>query len=140
MALGGGGDPRPAPRGQAIGHLADEPIPRLRDCAPTWNALWCIVPRPDGRPTAHSSTTSTSGGPRRVRAGIAITTVFHEVLHPDITAVPLEGVAPSHVVVAIRVGDRSRLVAAFRNLAQVHLTGPEPHLTLRPCCVTDQTV
>lgn len=79
-------------------------------------------------------------GPRRVRAGIAITTVFHEVLHPDITAVPLEGVAPSHVVVAIRVGDRSRLVAAFRNLAQVHLTGPEPHLTLRPCCVTDQTV
>jgi len=36
----------------------------------------------------------------------------------------LEGVEPSQVVVASRAGDRSRLVAAFRKLAEVHLTAP----------------
>jgi hypothetical protein len=46
-------------------------------------------------------------------------------LRPDITTVPLEGVEPSHVVLASRSGDRSRLVAAFRKLAEAHLTGPE---------------
>jgi hypothetical protein len=45
-------------------------------------------------------------------------------LRPDITTVPLEGVEPGRVVVASRAGDRSRLVAAFRKLAAVHLTGP----------------
>ena len=55
---------------------------------------------------------------------VAVTTGFHETLRPDITAVPLEGVEPSHVVVASRAGDRSRLVAAFRKLAEVHLTAP----------------
>ena len=55
---------------------------------------------------------------------VAVTTVFHERLRPDITTVPLEGVEPSHVVLASRAGDRSRLVAAFRKLAEVHLTAP----------------
>ncbi|WP_230329476.1 type 2 periplasmic-binding domain-containing protein [Nocardia aurantiaca] len=46
-------------------------------------------------------------------------------LRPDLTAIPLAGVAPSHVVVVSRAEDRSRLVAAFRKYAQVMLTGPE---------------
>ena len=33
---------------------------------------------------------------------------------------------PSHVVLATRAGDRSRLVADFRRCAQAHLTGPAP--------------
>jgi hypothetical protein len=45
---------------------------------------------------------------------------------PDLTTVPLHGVEPSHVVLATRAGDRSRLVAAFRKLAQVRLTGADP--------------
>jgi hypothetical protein len=44
----------------------------------------------------------------------------------DLTAVPLHGVEPSHVVLATRAGDRSRLVAAFRKPAQARLTGPGP--------------
>ena len=47
-------------------------------------------------------------------------------LRPDLTTVPLEGVEPSHVVLATRAGDHSRLVAAFRKCAEAHLTGPDP--------------
>jgi hypothetical protein len=42
-------------------------------------------------------------------------------LRPDLTTVPLEGVEPSHVVLATRAGDHDRLVAAFRKSAQAHL-------------------
>ncbi|MFY2861229.1 LysR family transcriptional regulator, partial [Mycobacterium sp. THU-M104] len=45
-------------------------------------------------------------------------------LRPDIITVPLRGVEPCHVVLATRAGDRGRLVAAFRKLAEAHLTGP----------------
>ena len=44
-------------------------------------------------------------------------------VRPDLTAVPLRGVEPSHVVLATRANDRSRLVAAFRKTAQAQLTG-----------------
>jgi DNA-binding transcriptional LysR family regulator len=56
---------------------------------------------------------------------VAITAGFHgNSLRPDITTVPLENVEPSHVVLATRAGDRSRLVVAFRKLAEAHLTAP----------------
>lgn len=45
-------------------------------------------------------------------------------LRPDLTTVPLEGVEPSHVVLATRAGDHSRLVAAFPNAPK--LTSPDP--------------
>jgi hypothetical protein len=45
-------------------------------------------------------------------------------IRPDLTMIPLDGVAPGHVVVAIRAGDRSRLVAAFSRAARDCLTGP----------------
>jgi hypothetical protein len=44
-------------------------------------------------------------------------------LRPDLTTVPLEGVEPSHIVLATRAGDRHRLVAAFVKAAQAHLGG-----------------
>jgi hypothetical protein len=43
-------------------------------------------------------------------------------LRPDLTTIPLHGVDPSHVVLATRAGDRSRLVAAFGKAAQALLT------------------
>jgi len=43
---------------------------------------------------------------------------------PDLTTIPLRDVEPSHVVLATRAGNHSRLVAAFRKSAQAHLTGP----------------
>jgi hypothetical protein len=45
-------------------------------------------------------------------------------LRSDLTTVPLHGVDPSHVVLATRAGDHSRLVAAFHKSAEAHLTGP----------------
>src|SRR5580704_5693621 len=60
---------------------------------PAWNAYWRIDARPDGSPP------------------------------PDLTTIPLDGVEPSHVVLATRAGDRGRLVAAFRKCAQARLTG-----------------
>ncbi len=39
-------------------------------------------------------------------------------LRPDLTTVPLEGVEPSHVVLATRRDGRGGLVAAFRAAAQ----------------------
>ena len=45
-------------------------------------------------------------------------------LRPDLTTIPLHGVEPSHVVLATRADDRSRLVAAFRKYAHAHLTSP----------------
>jgi len=45
-------------------------------------------------------------------------------LRPDLTTIPLHGVEPSHVVLATRASDRSRLVAAFRKSAHDCLTGP----------------
>ncbi|HEY1002579.1 MAG TPA: hypothetical protein VGD83_23350 [Streptosporangiaceae bacterium] len=40
---------------------------------------------------------------------------------PDLTTIPMDGVEPSHVVLATRAGDRGRLVAAFRKCAQALL-------------------
>jgi hypothetical protein len=45
-------------------------------------------------------------------------------LRPDLTMIPLEGVEPSHVVLATRAGDNNRLLAAFRKAAEAHLTAP----------------
>jgi DNA-binding transcriptional LysR family regulator len=47
-------------------------------------------------------------------------------MHPDVTTVPLDGIEPSHVVLATRAGDRGRLVAAFRRCAHDCLTAPGP--------------
>jgi DNA-binding transcriptional LysR family regulator len=110
-----------------IDDIADEPIPKFRDCDPAWNDFWRIDPRPDGRGAPEGPLLETlEDGLELIAAGqaVAITIGFFERLRPDITTVPLEGVEPGHVVLASRAGDRSRLVAAFRKLAAVHLTGP----------------
>ncbi|MBM7784106.1 hypothetical protein [Tenggerimyces flavus] len=61
-----------------------------------------------------------------IAAGQAIAIAPAELrgLRPDLTAVPLEGVEPSHVVLATRAGDRRRLVTAFRKVAQAQFTRP----------------
>jgi DNA-binding transcriptional LysR family regulator len=110
-----------------IDDIADEPIPKLRDCDPAWNAFWRIDPRPDGRRAPDGPVFETlDDGLELIAAGqaVAIATGFHERLRPDITTVPLEGVEPSHVVLASRAADRSRLVGAFRKLAAAHVTAP----------------
>jgi DNA-binding transcriptional LysR family regulator len=110
--------------------IADEPMPRVRHSDPSWSAFWRIDPRPDGRRAPDGPFIEALEDKfELIAAGqvVAISAGFHgNSLRPDITSVPLEGVEPSHVVLATRAGDRSRLVAAFRKLAEAHLTGPDP--------------
>jgi DNA-binding transcriptional LysR family regulator len=109
--------------------IADEPLPRALD--PTWNAFWRVDPRPDGSPapdgplvegTVEDKIELIAGG-----QAVAIVPACAGIngLRPDLTTIPLEGVEPSHVVVATRAGDRSRLVTDFRRYAETHLTAPD---------------
>jgi DNA-binding transcriptional LysR family regulator len=110
-----------------IDDIAGEPMPRLPD--PAWNAFWRVDPRPDGRPAP--------GGPlvtdlddklELIASGQAVAIVSAGLradhLRPDLTTIPLYGIEPAHVVLATRAGDKNRLVAAFRKIAEAQLSGP----------------
>ena len=109
--------------------IADEPLPRLPD--PVWNAFWRIDPRPDGRPAPDGPLVEALEDKLElIASGQAVTIVSAGLradrLRPDLTTIPLDGVEPSHVVLATRAGDNNRLLAAFRRAAEAHLTGPAP--------------
>jgi DNA-binding transcriptional LysR family regulator len=107
--------------------IADEPMPRVRDSDPVWSAFWRVEPRPDGRRAPDGPVIDAMEDKFEVIAAgqaVAISAGAHaSALRPDITTIPLEGVEPSRVVLATRAEDRNRLVAAFRKLAEAHLTG-----------------
>jgi len=101
--------------------IADEPLPRVLD--PGWNAFWRVDPRPDGRPAPDGPVVEGAEDTLElIAAGQAVAIVppcaHVGTMRPDLTTVPLEGVEPSHVVLATRADDRSRLVAAFRTVAE----------------------
>jgi DNA-binding transcriptional LysR family regulator len=107
--------------------IADEPIPRMPDAA--WNAYWRIDPLPDGRPAPDGPLVDAIEDKNElIAAGQAVAIIpggFPAgVIRPDLTTIPLHGVEPSHVVLATRADDRSRLVAAFRKAARDCLTAP----------------
>jgi DNA-binding transcriptional LysR family regulator len=106
--------------------IADEPIPRFPD--PEWDAYWRIDPRPGGRPAPGGPPVETIEDKLEYIAAGQAVAVIPAALHtggtrPDLTAIPLHGVEPGHVVVATRTADRSRLVAAFRASARDRLSG-----------------
>jgi len=110
-----------------IDDIADEPIPKLRDCDPAWNAFWRIDPRPDGRQAPDGPFFETlEDGSELIAAGqaVAITIDFHQRLRPDITTVPLEGVEPGHVVVASRAGTAAAWWPPFANTPR-HTSPPQ---------------
>jgi DNA-binding transcriptional LysR family regulator len=109
--------------------IADEPMPRIRDSDPTWSAFWRVDPRPNGRRAPDGPFIDALEDKFEVIAAgqaVAITAGGSHIsaLRPDLTTIPLDGIEPSHVVVACRADDRSRLVAAFRKLAEAHITAP----------------
>jgi DNA-binding transcriptional LysR family regulator len=109
--------------------IADEPIPKMSD--PAWNAYWRIDPRPDGRPAPDGPLVAAIEDKNElIAAGDAVAIIPGGLparsIRPDLTTIPLHGVDPSHVVLATRAGDRSRLVAAFRKSAADCLTAPDP--------------
>jgi DNA-binding transcriptional LysR family regulator len=103
-----------------IDDIADEPLPRLPD--PEWNAFWRIDPRPDGSPAPDGPVVKDIEDKLELIAAGQAVAIAPSVLgggrlRPDLTSIPLEDVEPSHVVLATRAGDRSRLVSAFRKYA-----------------------
>ncbi|WP_327064582.1 LysR substrate-binding domain-containing protein [Kitasatospora sp. NBC_01302] len=108
--------------------IADEPLPKVRGCDPMVSAFWRIDPRPDGRPAPDGPLAETTEDLIELAAtGQAVfITVAAGPVRPDLTAIPLEGVEPSRVVLATRARDRNPLVAAFRAHARAHLTGRDP--------------
>jgi DNA-binding transcriptional LysR family regulator len=110
----------------SVDDIAGEPIPRLPD--PAWNAYWRIDPRPDGSPAPDGPLVAAIEDKNElIAAGQAVAVIPAGVAvgspRPDLTTIPLDGVEPSHVVLATRAGDRGRLVSAFRKCAQALLTG-----------------
>ncbi len=96
----------------------------MRGADPLASAFWRIDPRPDGRPAPDGPLIDAAAEQFELIAGgqaVTISVATH-TLRPDLTTVPLDGVEPSHVVLATRTGDRNRLVAAFRSCAGKHLT------------------
>jgi len=109
--------------------IADEPLPQVPD--PAWNAFWRVDPRPDGRRVPDGPLVEALEDKLELIAdgqAVAIVPAGEHTsrLRPDLTTVPLRDVEPSHVVLAARAGDHSRLVAAFRKCAEAHLLGPGP--------------
>ncbi|XUL93177.1 LysR family transcriptional regulator [Streptomyces galilaeus] len=112
-----------------VDDIADEPVPQLPGADPAWAAFWRIDPRPDGRPAP--------GGPV-IRAledkfefvadgrAVAIAAGIRpgQTIRPDIVAIPLHGVEPSHVALATRAGEHNRLLSAFRKAAHALLRAP----------------
>jgi DNA-binding transcriptional LysR family regulator len=100
--------------------IVDEPLPRLPDAA--WNTFWRIDPRPDGRPAPDGpAVKDIEDKLELIAAGECVAIApgaVRERLRPDLCAIALEGVEPSHVVLATRAGDRSRLVVDFRKYAE----------------------
>ena len=107
--------------------IADEPMPQVRD--PMFNSFWRVDPRPDGSRAPDGPLVQDIEEKLELVASgqaVSIVAASREVAHfrPDLTMVPLEGVEPSHVVLASRAGENNRLITAFRKCAEAHITGP----------------
>ncbi|MFF0524599.1 LysR family transcriptional regulator [Actinomadura nitritigenes] len=111
-----------------VDDIADEPLPRVPGADPAWSAFWRLEPRPGGRPAPDGPVMDDLEDKfELVAAGQAVAITAHvpgRAPRPDLVMIPLEGVAPSHVVLATRADDRSGLVAAFRKCAEARLTAP----------------
>ena len=112
--------------------IAGEPMPQLRNADPAWSAFWHVEPDrggPEG-PVIDAIEDKfelvASGEAVAISAGAGAAGI-----RPDIAAIPLEGVEPSHVVLATRADDRRRLVTAFRKYAKAQITAPPPTSTGR---------
>lgn len=110
-----------------LADIANEPMPRIRDADPSWSAYWRVEPRPDGSLAPDGPIIDALEDKFEVIAAgqaISLSTGAHgNTVRPDIVAIALEDVEPSHVVLATRADDRGRLVTAFRKIAQATLTG-----------------
>ncbi len=112
-----------------VDDFADEPLARFPGARTAWSAFWRLEPRADGRQAPLGPVVETFEDKLEVVASGQALAVLpagyqHGGLRPDLVTIPIEGVEPCRVVVVTRAGERNRLVAAFRESARTHLTGP----------------
>ncbi|MDT8912780.1 LysR substrate-binding domain-containing protein [Amycolatopsis sp. PS_44_ISF1] len=105
--------------------LEGEPMPRFRDAA--YDAYWRVDPRPGGHAAPDGPLVeSLEDKIEHIAAGQAVSIVpaalYATGVRAGLTTVPLRGVEPSDVVVAVREDDFSPLVAAFREVAAERLS------------------
>jgi DNA-binding transcriptional LysR family regulator len=108
--------------------IADEPMPRLPGVDPAWASFWLADPRPDGRPAPDGPVlTSVEDKFELIASGeaVVIMPAGFAALRPDLTEVPLHGVAPCTVALATRPAEKGRLVSDFRAIARRYLN-PTP--------------
>jgi len=112
-------------RSVTLADFAAEPLVRHPD--PELDAFWRIDPRPGGHPApAGPPATTTEDKLELVAAGDALTLApagdGHSALRRDLTSVPVEGIDPCRVVLAVRPGDSGGLLDDFRAVAASVLT------------------
>jgi DNA-binding transcriptional LysR family regulator len=112
-----------------VDDFADEPLVRYPGTRGAWSAFWRLEPRAGGRPAPAGPVVETFEDKLEVVASGQALAVLpsgyqHARLRPDLVTIPIEGIEPCRVVVVTRAGERNRLVAAFRESAKTHLTGP----------------
>jgi DNA-binding transcriptional LysR family regulator len=97
-----------------------------------WREFWRLEPRPDGSPAPVGPLPVESYEDKLelVADGQAIAVLpagdRRVSLRDDLTTVPLEGVAPTRVVVVTRAGDHHPLITAFRECARTNLVPAQP--------------
>lgn len=106
-----------------LADFADAPLVRTAD--PAWNAFWRLDPRPDGSPAPDGPLVDGLMHKLEVIASgeaFALAPAANMTLRRDLAAVPIEGIAPSQVIVVTRVGERNPVIAELRGLLADSLT------------------
>lgn len=134
-----GGHPLGGAEEASILDLADEPVVRHVGQSETWNAIWAVDPRPDGRravpgPVVHGVEEKLE----QVAAGRAIAllpvSVAAAYQRRGLCCVPLVDAPPTKVALMWRAGAASPLREALLETAQRTLgcSDAEPDLAVRP--------
>jgi DNA-binding transcriptional LysR family regulator len=95
--------------------------------ATAWGVFWHLDPRPGEwtAPTGPALIDSFEDKLELIADGQAVAVLpagdRRVTLRPDLTTVPIEGVAPCQVVLATRAGEEDPLVADFHDSARTHL-------------------
>lgn len=103
-----------------LADFEDEPL--LRSLDDDWNAFWRIDPRPGGRRAPEGPLVDEAVDKFELIAGgdalaIAPAGQWNTGLRSDLTAVPIDGIAPSRVLLATRAGSSGLLIEDFRAIA-----------------------
>ncbi|WP_406640192.1 LysR family transcriptional regulator [Amycolatopsis sp. WGS_07] len=111
-----------------VADLAEEPVVPCTGPTTTWREFWRLEPRPDGVPAPLTPPLADSYEDKLelVAEGQAVAVLplgdCRIRTRPDLTTVPIEGIAPCQIVVATRGDDENPLLPAVHRAAVRHLS------------------